>query len=156
MSKKEYPRPAYAADILLFATEDVQVESQLPCWQTFILLIVRKNEPFKNCWALPGGYVNEGETSIQAARREAEEEIGIALSEQYGIPQFVRISDAPNRDPRGWVISASYLWHLKERINAKAGDDAKEAEWFNVDDLPKNIAFDHIDIINMALKTLHN
>jgi len=144
MLKSEYPRPAYTADNLIFLVPDDVDDYQK------ILLIKRSNDPFKDHWALPGGYVNLGETSEEAARREALEETGLKLP---GLPHLVGIFDDPNRDPRGWVVSAAYAWYLPEMLLqfVQAGDDAKDAQWFSVNDLP-NLAFDHLQIINKHLK----
>lgn len=145
MKKDEYPRPAYTADnviILIPDNEDVLEE---------ILLIKRGNEPFLNGWALPGGYVNLGETSEIAARREAKEEIGIELG---GLPQLVGVFDVPGRDPRGWTVTVVYKWYLPyfRKNEVFAGDDAKEAKWFKLDEIPKDLAFDHLEIIRKAIK----
>ena len=100
MLKSEYPRPAYTADNLIILVPDDVDEYQK------ILLIKRSNDPFKDCWALPGGYVNLGETSEDAARREALEETGLKLP---GLPQLVGVFDEPDRDPRGWEIGRAHV-----------------------------------------------
>lgn len=111
-----------------------------------ILLIKRLNEPFKDCWALPGGFVDENEDLEAAAHRELKEETNLEVDELYQIGAF----GTPGRDPRGHMISIAYLGYINETENAKAMDDAKELKWFNINNLPK-LAFDHKEIIEMAV-----
>ncbi|MBD3108673.1 ADP-ribosylglycohydrolase family protein [Bacillus sp. AGMB 02131] len=94
----------------------------------FLLLIRRKNEPFKHQWALPGGYVNENEIVERAAIRELEEETGVEAPSL----ELVGVFSEPNRDPRGWTISCAYKANVDQNVLAHAGDDASEAEWFAV------------------------
>jgi 8-oxo-dGTP diphosphatase len=104
-----------------------------------IVLVSRKNPP--HGWALPGGFVDYGETVEEAAVREAKEETGLDITL---VRQFHVYSD-PSRDKRGHMMSTVFL--------ARAGgvpvgaDDAKEAQGFPPDDLPEDMAFDHRDII---------
>ena len=110
-----------------------------------ILLIERKNKPFRNCWALPGGYLNYGEETLEeAAVRELEEETSL-ITQVYDIELFGVYSD-PKRDPRGHVISHVYEV-ASVTGNLKANDDALEARFFPKDDLPENLAFDHNKIL---------
>ena len=112
-----------------------------------LLLIQRKNEPFKDSWALPGGFVDENEDLTDAARRELAEETGIHLQHLEQLKAFGK----PYRDPRGHVVSIAFLAVVQnENIVVKAADDAKDAKWFSVNDLPK-LAFDHAEIISFAL-----
>lgn len=112
-----------------------------------LLLIQRKNEPFKDSWALPGGFVDENEDLADAARRELAEETGIHLQHIEQLKAFGK----PYRDPRGHVVSIAFLAVVEnENIVVKAADDAKDAKWFSVNDLPK-LAFDHAEIISFAL-----
>ncbi len=104
-----------------------------------IILIKRKNPP--EGWALPGGFVDYGETLEAAAIREAKEETGLDIKL---IRQFHTYSD-PKRDPRHHTISTVFI--AKATGKPKAGDDAKEIGIFNKDNLPAQIAFDHRDII---------
>jgi ADP-ribose pyrophosphatase YjhB (NUDIX family) len=105
-----------------------------------IILIKRKNPP--EGWALPGGFVDYGESVESAAVREAKEETGL---DAELIRQFHTYSD-PKRDPRHHTITTVFI--AKARGNAIAGDDAKEVEIFSRDNLPRLIAFDHRDILN--------
>ncbi len=105
-----------------------------------IILINRKNPP--EGWALPGGFVDYGESLEAAAVREAKEETGLDVEL---LRQFHAYSD-PKRDPRHHTITIIFI--AKAKGKAIAGDDAKELGLFNKDTLPDQIAFDHRDIIN--------
>jgi ADP-ribose pyrophosphatase YjhB (NUDIX family) len=105
-----------------------------------IILIKRKNPP--EGWALPGGFVDYGESLETAAVREAKEETGLEVEL---LRQFHAYSD-PKRDPRHHTITIVFI--AKAKGKAIAGDDAKEIGLFNKDTLPDQIAFDHRDIIN--------
>jgi ADP-ribose pyrophosphatase YjhB (NUDIX family) len=105
-----------------------------------IILIKRKNPP--GGWALPGGFVDYGESIESAAVREAKEETGL---DAQLIRQFHTYSD-PKRDPRHHTITTVFI--AKARGEAVAGDDAKEIGVFQRDNLPEEIAFDHRDILN--------
>ena len=110
-----------------------------------ILLIKRLNEPFKDYWALPGGFVDENEDLEEAAHRELKEETNLEVEDLYQLGAF----GAPGRDPRGRMISIAYLGYSSDVENAKAMDDAKELKWFKINDLPK-LASDHKEIIDLA------
>lgn len=114
-----------------------------------ILLIRRKNDPFKGQWALPGGFVEPDENLETAARRELEEETGICPSH---VSQF-RAFGEPGRDPRGPTVSVAH-YALVDHSNNQAlpGSDAEEAKWFSLDGLPQ-LAFDHADIIACARRS---
>lgn len=112
-----------------------------------ILLIKRKNEPFKGRWALPGGFVEYGEKVEDAVIREFGEEVGIRAK----IKKLVGVYSDPNRDPRGHVISIVFL--LEGEGEPKAGDDAEDAKFFDLNNLPP-LAFDHEKIIKDALKKI--
>ncbi|HYA12469.1 MAG TPA: NUDIX hydrolase [Thermodesulfovibrionales bacterium] len=105
-----------------------------------IILIKRKNPP--EGWALPGGFVDYGEDLETAAVREAKEETGLDIKL---IRQFHTYSD-PERDPRHHTITTVYV--AKAQGNAIAGDDAKEVGIFEKETLPKQIAFDHRDVLD--------
>ncbi|MCQ6253876.1 NUDIX hydrolase [Methanocaldococcus sp.] len=106
-----------------------------------ILLIRRKNNPFKNCFALPGGFVECGETVENAIVREVYEETGLITK----VKSLLGVYSSPDRDPRGHVISIVFILNIM-RGELKAGDDAKEAKFFDINNLPK-LAFDHKKII---------
>ena len=116
-----------------------------------ILLIKRKNDPFKNSWALPGGFLEETENLKEGAKRELLEETGVEVEV---LNQLKTYGDL-NRDPRGRTISIAFVGKLNKEVKIKAGDDAKEADWFNLDELPE-LAFDHSKIIEDAKKYLQD
>jgi 8-oxo-dGTP diphosphatase len=132
-----YPRPAVTVDALVFSFQEDEL---------YILLVKRKNEPFRNCWALPGGFAGMDETLETACRRELEEETGIM---PRSMEQFM-VFDAPGRDPRGRTISVVFHTCLDEMTTPKGGDDASEARWFPVSGLPQ-LAFDHHEIVGRFL-----
>lgn len=105
-----------------------------------VLLIKRKNSPYQGKWALPGGFVEQGEEVATAAQRELREETGVDLKREQ--LQFLDYFDAPDRDPRGRIISFAFGINLKNGVEAKAASDAAEARWFALDELPE-LAFDH-------------
>ena len=111
-----------------------------------LLLIKRKNEPFQNFWALPGGFVNENEDLEIAAKRELFEETQVKVSSLDQLKAFGK----PFRDPRSHVVSVAFMAFVDQNTVAIGSDDAKDAQWFSVFELPK-IAFDHDEIITFAL-----
>lgn len=111
-----------------------------------ILLIKRKNDPFKDFWALPGGFVDENEDLEAAAIRELEEETNLIVEKVLQIGAYGK----PGRDPRSHVVSVAYYSEVSNTLVAKAQDDAKEVDWFTINELP-NLAFDHAIIIKDAL-----
>ncbi len=135
----EYPRPAVTTDVLLI-TKDKPAQ---------ILLIQRANDPFQGLWALPGGFVDMDEDLPVAALRELEEETGIKDIE---VTQF-KTYGAVNRDPRHRTISVVYYSISDYKLKAQGKDDASDACWFSVNELPL-LAFDHQDIIKEAIETL--
>jgi len=114
-----------------------------------LLLIKRKANPFKDKWALPGGFLEVTESLIEGAKRELKEETGVEIEDLEQIRTYGDV----NRDPRGRTISVAYIGFLEKEVVIKAGDDAKEAAWFNIDKLPE-LAFDHSKIIKDAKKYL--
>lgn len=133
-----YQRPAVTVDIIVI-NQTKKVDN--------ILLIERKNEPFINQWALPGGFVDIDEEIKTAAYRELQEETSIIDIELKQFYTFGKVG----RDPRGRTISVVYsgfLININQKI--EAGDDAKNLQWFPISQLP-NLAFDHIDVIKQYL-----
>ena len=115
----------------------------------FVLLIKRKNDPFKDMWALPGGFVDHNEDLEVAARRELFEETQLKVDTIAQLHTF----GAPFRDPRSHTISVAYTGFVENDVVPVAADDAKEVQWFSVKELPK-LAFDHFEIITFALRKL--
>ena len=113
-----YPRPSVTADVVAFT---------LRADDLAVLLIRRKDEPFKRCWALPGGFVNENESLDRAAARELQEETGLIVSTSK-LEQLGAFGD-PGRDPRGHTITVGYVTYCATETSINAGDDAVEAEW---------------------------
>ncbi len=110
-----------------------------------VLLIRRGNEPFKGAYALPGGFVEIGETVEAACRREMQEEVGIEL----GALRLVGVYSDPGRDRRGHTVGVAYLALLPEGASPKAGSDAAAAEWVE-NWRALNLAFDHALILEDA------
>jgi 8-oxo-dGTP diphosphatase len=128
-----YPRPGLTVDIAL-----VTVEAR-----PRILLVQRGGDPFKGSWALPGGFVDENEPLVDAARRELLEETGLKQSD---LEQLHTFGD-PGRDPRGWTVSVVFLARVRSKeLKPIAGDDAAEVGWFSLSD-PPPLAFDHAEIL---------
>jgi len=111
-----------------------------------ILLIERGDEPFKGCWAFPGGFMEIDETTEQCAIRELEEETGMRINEAYQIGAYSKV----DRDPRGRTITVAYLVILDAPVAVSGQDDAAKAQWFQLSDLPP-LAFDHAEIMKDAL-----
>jgi 8-oxo-dGTP diphosphatase len=133
----DYPRPMLTADILVIAEVGERRS---------VLLIERGSEPFKGRWALPGGFVDEGEQVAEAAPRELREETGLELANL----ELLGVWDTPGRDPRGWTVSAVYLTRVASELGVAGGDDASDARWFSAEELPE-LAFDHALIVADAL-----
>ena len=153
---RNYPKPAMTADIVVFAREGEGMK---------VLLIRRKGHPFIGKLALPGGFANENEPVEQTAARELEEETGVAGLELKLVDVFSR----PGRDPRGWVVSVAFASVVDaSRLTVQAGDDAAEADWYDValeaDGLKlydqgesldlSELAFDHEEVLIKALNTV--
>lgn len=134
----EYPRPMLTADAVVLTKDKGKL-----C----VLLIKRKHPPYKGCWALPGGFVNEDEQVLAAAKRELAEETGL---EQVKIKPM-GFFDTPGRDPRGWTVSVVHLGLVSasKLKTLRAGDDAAEVGLYPLGTRMK-LAFDHGDILRYA------
>ena len=134
----EYKIPSITADIFIF-DDDLN-----------FILIKRKNDPFKDCWAIPGGFVEYGESVETAAIREAKEETNIDVE----LKDLVNVYSKPDRDPRGHTITVAYTarGNFDEK---KADSDASDISIFNEKKLNEiKIAFDHEKIIKDCLETI--
>ncbi len=137
----DYPRPMLTADCVVVNDSNE------------ILLIQRGNEPYKGCWALPGGFMEMDETLEHCAVRELEEETGLKVDEQD--IRLIGVYSTPGRDPRGRTVTAAFicspkLGELSARLTeecVKAGDDAAEVCWWPLNALPP-LAFDHTQIVS--------
>jgi 8-oxo-dGTP diphosphatase len=133
-------RLALTADVVIFNLTNQELK---------VLLVCRAYPPFKGQWAIPGGFVHTSESIDDAARRELEEETGVRdvyLEQLYTF-------GAPQRDPRGRVITVAYFALVAGEVPTRAGDDAAAAAWHSVYALP-TLAFDHADILKYALQRL--
>ena len=138
---QQYESPSVTVDLIIFTIADETLK---------VLLIKRKNPPFKGMWAFPGGFVEIDESLEAAARRELEEETNISGIQLEQLHTF----GAVNRDPRKRVITVAYLALVNtEHLGVKAADDAAAAEWRSAYDPPK-LAFDHAEILDHALARL--
>lgn len=137
----EYPRPSMTADNVIFGFDGDRLQ---------ILLVERGLEPYKGCWALPGGFMRMNESIEQCARRELLEETNV---HDVYLEQFHVFSD-PKRDPRGRVVTVAFIALVRPSDHAViGGDDASKAMWFDVEMLPP-LAFDHQKIVDMAREHL--
>ncbi|WP_221405360.1 NUDIX domain-containing protein [Flexibacter flexilis] len=136
----EYPRPMVCVDALIIRklSENLQAE---------VLLIQRKKEPYKGTWACPGGFLEMEETLEEGAVRELREETGL---EGIELTQFHAFGDL-HRDPRGRNISIAFYGFATVQHQPQAADDAANAAWFAVNQLPI-LATDHDNIIEKGLK----
>ncbi len=113
-----------------------------------VLLVQRAKEPAKGQWAIPGGFVEVGETTEAAVKRELNEETGLGV-DHIDVVDLVGVYSDPHRDPRGHIVSITYLCALPDIEGVPevdGGDDAAEAAWFDLDALP-DLAFDHGEIL---------
>ena len=139
----EHPRPALTVDCVLFGFDEGELK---------VLLIQRGLQPFKGQWALPGGFVRLDETLDAAARRELEEETGLRNVYLEQLYTF----GAVDRDPRERVVSVAYYALVKSAEHVAIGaTDASDAQWYPMANLPK-LAFDHREILKVALERLRN
>ncbi|MBU1010353.1 MAG: NUDIX hydrolase [Bacteroidetes bacterium] len=137
-----YPRPALTVDAVIVAWHAGRV---------LLLLVRRKHPPFEGHWAIPGGFVQMDEPLEQAAARELAEETGLS---GIALKQFYTYGD-PMRDPRHRTVTVVYVGRINEEPPLPdAGDDAAEAAWFDMHQLPE-LAFDHRGIIGDVINSLN-
>jgi 8-oxo-dGTP diphosphatase len=135
----KYPRPAVTADCVVITNEA----------EPNVLLIKRKNPPFKGSWAFPGGFMDMDETAEQCAIRELEEETGLKIQDIVQIGAYSKV----DRDPRGRTVTIAYLIRIDSPVAVIGQDDAAKAEWFPLSTLPP-LAFDHEEIMRDAMKII--
>ncbi|MBO9699221.1 MAG: NUDIX hydrolase [Sporocytophaga sp.] len=129
----DYPRAAVTTDSVILQFESGTLS---------LLLIERKHDPFKDCWALPGGFLEMNENGLECAKRELLEETGLAVGDMEQTGAFTDV----NRDPRGRTISIAYTTLITSKVTLNAGDDAQNVKWFSIFNLP-SLAFDHLKVI---------
>lgn len=169
---KEYPPFAVTVDLGIFTIRDGQLQ---------VLLVERGGPPFEGSWALPGGFVNPSESAEEAAVRELAEETGINFNVLNNIrariifdKDQVKVDDkkkvhleqlktysSPDRDPRMRVVSVAFVALAAELPDPVAGDDARNARWWPVEDLLAEVpeielAFDHSEIVKDALERVRS
>ena len=138
----DWPRPMVTVDMVVFAPDG-------DGWK--VLLIKRGNEPFKGQWAVPGGFVDMDEELEDAAARELQEETNLTGIELQQFHTFGKCG----RDPRGRQISIAFVGIAESPTDSiKAGDDAGDARWFDIEKLPDNLAFDHAEVLEYAIARL--
>ena len=137
----KYPHPAVTTDSVIFGFDGSSIN---------ILLIERGLEPYKGSWALPGVFLRMDETVEEGAKRELCEETNI---KDVYLEQF-HVFSGVDRDPRERVQTIAFLAFVRqEKYEVIAGDDAAQAQWFPISELPE-LAFDHKEIIRVALEKL--
>ena len=132
----KYPRPAVTVDCIVIAQEP----------EIKVLLIERADDPYKGCWAFPGGFLNMDETTEQCAIRELEEETGIKVESVHQIGAYSKV----DRDLRDRTITVAYLAIIDKSLSVIGMDDAAKADWWSLSALPQ-LAFDHDVIIEDAI-----
>lgn len=159
---KKYRTPdGYTSDIAVFTILSTKSEEYKPPKMQLKIMLIRRSmtdrEGRPNIeagkWALPGGFVDPNETSLETAKRELNEETGVS---GLHIKHF-GVYDRPGRDPRGWIISnAHYAIVPEHRLSSRqANDDAAEVELFAVDEaLRLDLAFDHREIVSDAVAVI--
>ena len=138
----DWPRPMVTVDAVVFS---------LSGGKTQVLLVNRGREPYKGKWAVPGGFVDMDEELEDAVARELQEETGLTGVRLEQMRTFGRCG----RDPRGRQISIAFTGIAtggQDKI--RAGDDAAKAQWFDIEKLPKDLAFDHSEMIAFAIEKL--
>lgn len=140
----EYPRASVTADSIVFSYKEDERDLKL-------LLIQRKNDPFKGKWAMPGGFLDMQETVEQCAKRELEEETSLSVDNL----KLFTVASKLGRDPRGRCVTSVFWSIIPFTENVKAQDDAANIKWFSVKDLPE-LAFDHTEIVRKAILELKN
>ena len=136
-----YPNPSLAVDLVIFGYHNTSLN---------VLLLNRREEPFKNSWTLPGAFLKTEETFLQTCERVLKTKLGLTRIYLEQLYSF----DDPKRDPRGRAISVSYYALINpEKFKLLAGKMANDVQWFKTTELPK-LGFDHDVIFQKALERL--
>ena len=142
----QWQRPMVTTDALVFGLTEGEAAK--------VLLVRRGQEPFKGFWAVPGGFVEMDEDLPAAAARELQEETAITGIDLRQLATFGK----PGRDPRGRQITVVFWGKCRLtdfESQTKAGDDAAEAKWFDIESLDElKLAFDHKEVIELGIKSL--
>jgi 8-oxo-dGTP diphosphatase len=138
----DHPRPSVTADCVVFNYHDNQLR---------VLLIQRKDPPYKDHWAFPGGFIEMDEELEDSAARELMEETGLKWSGYEQVGAFGKVG----RDPRGRVISIAFTGFVENPQEVSAGSDAKKVQWFDFTNLPK-LAFDHDEMFKRSIEHIIN
>lgn len=138
----EWPRPMVTVDAVVFSMSE---------GRTRVLLVNRGKEPYKGKWAVPGGFIEIDEELEDAVARELQEETGLTGVRLEQMHTFGRCG----RDPRGRQISIAYTGIATAgQDKIRPGDDAAKAKWFDIENLPKDLAFDHNEMIKYGIERL--
>jgi ADP-ribose pyrophosphatase YjhB (NUDIX family) len=151
----DYERPSLTTDVAAFmiSTEEKQNERKGPDNKLRLLLIKRGGHPFKDMWALPGGFLKKDETIEECALRETFEETNVMPTALMPVGAFSK----PGRDPRGWIISNAFVSIITEESVKQVGmDDASDAQWFSVsfdrdDDGVYHLSLEYEDVLLKAV-----
>lgn len=147
-----YPRPSVTVDLVILTVRDAHLK---------VLLVQRKEHPYRHGWALPGGFVrvkedplDQGESLLDAAHRELAEETGLPLGAAF-LEQLYTFGK-PGRDPRTRVISVAWYALIQPELAplVTAGSDAAHVAWYCVSQMPAELAFDHQLIVNTAIERI--
>lgn len=138
----EYVPPTLTVDSVVFQLENDVLT---------VLLIQRKNEPFKDWWALPGGYNAAGETTREALNRIVKTKTGLNIK-TFGLIEQLYTFDTVARDPRGHAVSVTYMG-LSRNLSPEPSSATQNPQFYPLNELPK-LAYDHADIINYAHERL--
>jgi len=138
----DWPRPMVTVDAVVFGFFKDKAK---------LLMVKRRNEPFRGKWALPGGFVEIDEELEKAVARELAEETGLVNVPLEQMHTFGKCG----RDPRGRQITIAFMGIAAQGLTQiKAGDDAAEVRWFDIQKLPKDLAFDHNEVAKFAISKI--
>jgi 8-oxo-dGTP diphosphatase len=138
----DWPRPMVTVDAVVFSMSG---------GRTKVLLVNRGKEPYKGKWAVPGGFIEIDEELEDAVARELQEETGLNGVQLEQMRTFGRCG----RDPRGRQISIAFTGIATAgQDKIRPGDDAAKAKWFDIEELPEDLAFDHDEMIKCGIERI--